>query len=113
MEVVKAILVFLAVLIFFTMLGWFSMGNEFFMVKYFSPKYEQVRTDTYRNSQAYQDGVVNELQKLQVEYANSQSQDAKDIIADTVVHKSATYPGPLPSSVAGFVAQCKRQKGIY
>ena len=82
------------------------------MYKFFAPKQEAVRTQVYRQSQAQQDGVINELQKLQLEYANATNPDAKDIIVDAVIHKSAQFTGQLTPSLEGFVAKCKASRGV-
>jgi hypothetical protein len=42
-------------------LTWVFQGNDFFLTRFFAPKYEQVRRETFENSKAYRDGMVQEL----------------------------------------------------
>jgi hypothetical protein len=107
-QVVGGILAFFIVV---TFIGFLSMGSDFFLYKFFAPKQEAIRTQVYRESQAHIDGVINDLQKLQVEYASADAQ-GKLIIEDVVIQKSATFTGPMPDSLTGFVAKIKAKKGL-
>ena len=46
-------------------LGWLVTGNDFFLFKVFAPKYEQVRRETFEQSKAYNQGMIQELQNMQ------------------------------------------------
>ena len=109
MAVIGIVIAFFAIT---TILGFAFQGQSFILYKYFAPKEEAVRTQIYRQNQSYQDGTVNDLTKLQIEYAGAQTEEAKDIISDAVVQKSATYTGPLPFNVKQFVQTCRNRKGI-
>jgi len=110
-DVTKVVVCIVGFVVFIIGISWISMGNEFMLYKYFAPKQEAVRTKVYRESQAQQDGMINELQKMQIEYASA-SPEGKLIIADAVVSRSAQFTGQLTPSLDAFVSKCKAQKGI-
>jgi hypothetical protein len=88
-------------------LTWFVQGNDFFMYKFFAPKYEQVRHDTFKNSQAYTDGMVEELQQYMLEYQKADSEH-KAALKTVIIRQSAKVDEKyLPSDVRNFVDRLK------
>jgi hypothetical protein len=77
------------------------------MAGYFQPKYEQVRRNVFMESQAYNDGMMRDLQNLQLEY--QRTDDAgKAIIRSAVLHRLAAYdPNRLPADLRDFYFQLK------
>ena len=53
MKVVLSIMGVILALALFMGLGWVAQGNSFFMYKFFAPKQEQVRRETFEQSKAY------------------------------------------------------------
>src|SRR5271157_1542722 len=49
-------------------LAWIVQGNDFFMYRYFAPKQEQVRREVFEQSKAYNDGMIQELRTMQLDY---------------------------------------------
>ena len=43
--------------------GWLAQGNDFLLFQFFAPKYEAVRRETFEQSKAYNQGMIQELQK--------------------------------------------------
>jgi hypothetical protein len=107
--VIGVVLAFFAVT---TALGFLIQGQSFILYKYFAPKEEAVRTQIYRQNQSYQDGTVNDLTKLQIEYAGATSPEQKMILADAVIHKSATYTGPMPYELKVFITKIRSERGL-
>ncbi len=81
---------FLGVIALFTLLGWFVAGNDFFMFKYFAPKMEQVRRETFEQSKAYNQGMIQELQNMQFEYIQADSIH-RAMLSSTILHRAADY----------------------
>ena len=75
--VIGAMIAFFAIT---TILGFAIQGQSFILYKYFAPKEEAVRTQIYRLNQSYQDGTVNDLTKLQIEYAGATTPEQKMIL---------------------------------
>ena len=92
-------------------LTWLVQGNDFFLYKVFAPKYEAVRRETFEQSKAYNQGVVQELQKQFVEYSAATSPDVKDAIASVVLHQVADFPeDKLPSHLRAFVQKLRTER---
>lgn len=47
---------------------WVVKGNNFFLSKIFNPAEEQVRRETFEESKAYNQGMIQELQNMQFQY---------------------------------------------
>ena len=91
-------------------LTWLGQGNDFFLYKVFAPKYEQVRHDTFKNSQAYNDGMMQELRATQLKYETS-SQEHKDALGSVVLHQFASYDEDrLPGDRRAFVQKLRREQ---
>lgn len=69
---------------------WLFQGNDFFLYRAFAPKYEQVRRETFKQSQAYNDGVAQDLNGFRRDYALADS-TGKRMIAATIRHRLANY----------------------
>ena len=67
----KAVLGVIGALILIMGLGWLAEGNSFFMYKFFAPKQEQVRREVFEQTKSYRQGMVQELQNMQFEYAKA------------------------------------------
>lgn len=91
-------------------LTWVFQGNDFFLLKVFAPKYEAVRRETFEQSKAYRQGMVQELQSMQFQYV--QADDAhKQALADIILHRAADVdPTILPADLSAFIQQLKSEK---
>ncbi len=93
-------------------LGWAVQGSNFFMYKVFAPEYEQVRRETFEESKAYNQGMIQELQNMQFEYVQA-SDEHKAALADLILHRAADYDMDdvrVPSDLQAFVNQLKRER---
>jgi hypothetical protein len=92
---------------------WGIQGNDFFMYKIFASKYEQVRRDTFEQSKAYRQGMVQELQNMQFEYMKA-TPDQQVAIASVILHRSADVPSEaLTPDLNAFVAMLKNNQREY
>jgi len=90
-------------------LSWAFTGNDFFLAKIFAPKMEQVRHDTFKGSQAYNDGVATQLQSFQFKYEQS-NDEAKGALAPIILKYVAAYDtNKLPSELQAFVSKLRRE----
>ncbi|EKD58361.1 MAG: hypothetical protein ACD_56C00146G0020 [uncultured bacterium] len=90
-------------------IGWFTQGNEFFMYKFFAPKQEQVRHDTFKNSQAYVDGKVEELQQYMLEYKKA-APEHKAALKTVIIRESVKVDEKyLPSDLNSFISRLKSE----
>ena len=63
-------------------------GSDFMLLQFFSPKYEQVRRDTFEQSKAYRQGMVQELENMRFQYLQS-SEDQRSALASIIRHRAA------------------------
>ena len=63
----------------------------FNMTSFFKPKYVALDNQVFKESQQYNDGMVRDLQNLQMEYING-DQGKKDSIRAIVLHRFSVYP---------------------
>lgn len=102
--------VIVLVLVVLMGLGWIVQGNDFFMYKFFAPKQEQVRHDVFKNSQAYTDGMVQELQQYMLEYHKA-GPEHKAALRTVIVRQSTKVDEKyLPSDLVAFIRQMKAEE---
>jgi hypothetical protein len=98
------------VLVILLGLGWFVQGNDFFMYKFFAPKQEQVRHDVFKNTQAYTDGMVQELQQYMLEYDKA-NPGHKAALKTVIIRESTKVDEKyLPSDVRDFINRLKTEE---
>jgi hypothetical protein len=93
-------------------LGWVGQGNDFFLFKVFAPKYEAVRRSTFEESKAYNQGMIQELQNMQFEYAKA-NPGQKDALASIILHRAADYDlndTRVPPDLRQFVQNLRQER---
>ena len=79
-------------------IGLLSYG----MYAYFAPKYMAVDNQVFHESQQYNDGMVRDLENLQMEYVPADV-DKKDALRAIVLHRFSVYPQEkLPPNLRNF-----------
>ena len=93
-------------------LTWILQGNDFFLYKYFGPKYEQTRRQIFEQSRAFNQGMVQELQNMQFEYIKATPEHQK-ALASIILHRASGYNlnDPIvPADLRSFIEQLKREQ---
>lgn len=89
---------------------WVIQGNNFFLYKEFSPRYEQARRETFEQSKAYNQGQIQELQNMQFEYIKAKPEQ-QAALASIILHRAADYDEErLPKDLALFIRQLKNER---
>lgn len=108
-ETVIAVIVSLAFLALVAVI----QGEDFFLYRFFAPKYEQVRRQTFEQSKAYNQGMIQELQNMQFQYEQA-SPEHKTALASIILHRAADYPSDaMPQDLSRFVQSLKNQPEKY
>ena len=69
----------------------------------FAPKYAEIRNQTFHNTQAYNDGMVNDLADLQLQYQSAKTPEQKASIRAVILQRFAAYPKDrLPAELRTF-----------
>ena len=90
-------------------LGWVVQGSDFFLYRTFAPRYEQVRRQTFEQSRAFNQGMVQELENMQVEYIHS-TPEQRDALASIILHRASGYnmdDSSVPRELREFVASLR------
>ena len=78
------------------------------MTSFFSPKYEQVRRETFEQSKAYNQGMAQEVMKFQQDYITA-NDSQKDALASVIIHRTADYDlSKLSPSSKAFIEKLRR-----
>ena len=87
--------------------GWvaliiLAMFGSFFAYQYFAPKYRQVDNEVFKQSEQYNDGMIRDLENLQLEYINA-DKDHKDALRAITLHRFSVYPvDKMPPNLRNF-----------
>lgn len=112
MNAIKAIGVGLGSIAVILGLTWALQGNDFFLYKTFAPKYEAVRRETFEQSKAYNQGMVQELQNMQFQYIQA-DKEHKAALASLILHRAADYDSDrFPPDLYAFVSGLRRNQEI-
>ena len=95
--------------------GWvalivIAMFGSFFAYQYFAPKYRQVDNEVFKQSEQYNDGMIRDLENLQMDYINA-DKDHKDALRAIVLHRFSVYPeDKMPPNLRNFYNDLKAGK---
>ena len=91
-------------------LPWAFTGNSLALFRYFAPKYEQARRETFEQSKAYRQGMIQELQNMQFQYEQA-SPDHRAALRSVILHRVADVPDDaLTGDLRAFVAQLRSER---
>jgi hypothetical protein len=90
-------------------IAFFFNGLDFSVFSFFAPKVEAVRYNTFKNSQAYNEGTIGDLMGIRDQYVQSKDQAVKDSLRSTFIYKKEHYPNPLPPDLQAFYDQLTSQ----
>jgi hypothetical protein len=91
-------------------IAWIVQGNEFFLYKVFAPRQEAVRRQVFEQSRAFNQGMIQELENMQLEYVKQTDPGAKAAIGSIILHRASGYnlnDQAVPAELRSFV-ECLR-----
>lgn len=101
--IVKFILTVVLIIAFFVGLGFLIEGGDFFLYRFFAPREEAVRREVFEQSKAYNDGMLQELRSMQMEYVQA-DEAHRPALAAIILHRTAGYDvEALPMDLRDFV----------
>ena len=95
--------------------GWVAlivlgMFGSFFAYQYFAPKYRAVDNQVFKQSEQYNDGMIRDLENLQMDYIAA-DKDHKDALRAIVLHRFSVYPeDKMPPNLRNFYNNLKAGK---
>jgi hypothetical protein len=95
--------------------GWvavivFLTFGSFYTYQYFAPKYRQVDNEVFKQSEQYNDGMIRDLENLQIEYISADA-EKKQALRAIVLHRFSVYPeDKMPPNLRNFYNSLKAGK---
>ena len=78
--------------------------------KFFAPKYRAVDNQVFKESEQYNDGMIRDLENLQLEYIKADA-DGKQALRAIVLHRFSVYPeDKMPPNLRNFYNDLKAGK---
>ena len=96
-------------------IGWIvfvvvCLFGSFFTYQYFAPKYRAVDNQVFKQSEQYNDGMIRDLENLQIEYINADA-EKKQALRAIVLHRFSVYPeDKMPPNLRNFYNNLKAGK---
>ena len=88
-------------------IGWALTFNGLALKSYFAPKSVAIDNTVFHESQQYNDGMVRDLENLQIEYINADA-DHKQALRAIVLHRFSVYPEDrMPPNLRNFYEQLR------
>lgn len=104
----KTVLAFIVGLVIFLGLIFGLNYFGYMQTAFFSPRVEQVRYNTFKQSQSYNDGMVRDLENLQMEYIKADA-GQKLALRAIILHRFSVYDeNALPPNLYQFYENLKR-----
>jgi hypothetical protein len=111
MQTLKVFFYTLCALAAVAALAFFANGLGYSIFKTFAPLNEQVRYNTFENSQSARDGAIRDLNQFQSDFMHAQSDAQRESIASMVVHQFQVYDRTkLPPDLQAFYSQMQAQQ---
>jgi hypothetical protein len=77
------------------------------MYSFFAPKYRAVDNQVFKESEQYNDGMIRDLENLQMEYMSA-DKDHKEALRAIVLHRFSVYPEDrMPANLRNFYNQLR------
>jgi len=101
----------LLTLVFYLFIGVLVIGGSYIgylAYSFYAPRMEKVRYDTFKQSQAYNDGMIRDLENLKMEYTKA-NDEQKAALRAIVVHRFSVYDiDLLPNDLQVFYNSINR-----
>lgn len=89
-------------------LGWLFTANDIALTHYSQPRYESIRRETFEQSKAYNQGMVQNLHTMQLAYIQA-DEAHKAALGSLILHDVADYDvDRLPPDLQTFVVQLRQ-----
>jgi len=87
-----------------------AMFGSFWAYQYFAPKYRAVDNQVFKESEQYNDGMIRDLENLQLEYIKA-TPEQKDALRAITLHRFSVYPeDKMPPNLRNFYNDLKAGK---
>lgn len=112
MKTIKNILIGVGVVISLFAVVFALNAWGLFNLDFWGTKYRNAHYHIFKNSQSYQQGMIQDLQNMRMKYYDSSTTDEeKEAIRDTVLQRYGSFPtDQLPSDLRNFYFTLREAK---
>lgn len=105
MKPLQIVLSVISAFILIVAIGFGLNMAGFLQFQFFAPKVEKVRYDTFKESQAYNEGAVREMYAYQTQWITA-TPEQRNALRGAIIHQFSVYPKDrLPADLVAFYAQ--------
>lgn len=109
-DVFKTVLIALGALVALLLLGFVLNFAGLFNYGFFAPKVRAIDNQVFKESEQYNDGMIRDLENLQLEYIQADDEHQKALKA-IVLHRFSVYPeDKMPPNLRNFYNQLRNEK---
>lgn len=102
----------LGIVLFFAIIWGLAFHGIIFQ-SVFSPMQENVNRKVFENTKSYNQGMAQELQKMQFEYIKA-PKEQQGMLASVILQRTADYDlERLPPNLKSFIEGLKRERGVF
>ena len=110
----KAFLSVIAAIAVLIVLPWLIMGQDFFLYRFFAPKYQAVQRQVFEQTPSYNKGMIQELTNMQYQYVQADFLH-KVALSSLILLRVAEYEASdsqprLPPNLQSFVSELRPKK---
>lgn len=106
----KVVAIGLALVVGIILLGWVLNVESLLRYRTFAPQWEAARREVFEETKSYNQGMIQELQNMQFEYAKA-SPEQQQALASIILRRTADYDlDRMPSDLRAFVQQLRRER---
>ena len=103
----KPVAVFVGIFVALMGLDWIVQGNDFFMYKFFAPKFEDARRETYTHTRSYRNGSVQRLDTLCLQVADADDAH-RGLINDVIAQEFVDWDmADVPAHLQGCLSSAR------
>jgi len=104
----QVVLSVIAGLLAIAALGFYFNALDLALLATFAPRTEAVRQNTFEQSRAYNDGMIRDLENIQMDYVAATTDQQRAVLRATALHRFSVYPASkLPPDLQAFYQQLK------
>jgi hypothetical protein len=90
------------------LLGWILQANNYVNFAFWAPKYENVRRNTFENTQSYVQGKIQDLSNYKLQYSQAKDTDTKQGIQSVIRTQFANFDiNQCPEELKPFLQEMR------
>jgi hypothetical protein len=107
----QGIFIFVAIFAAICVVGFLVQGADFIAFRFWSPKYQAVERQVFENTPSYNQGFIQELQSMRLDYVKSKDEKSKAAMSSIILHRVDAFgEDKLPPDLKSFVVELRTKQ---